>query len=181
MGRITLLCAILLSVAAFGQTPDFGGTWQLDDARSQVSVDAPLAGLIGAGAPGTLHITAPANGTLVVESEINESHSRLYVPGTHTTTPIFLGDAGTITMMTRWDGPTLVSEGVRESSSAGGEIRVKETYALDADGQTLELDITISNADGPSSSKLRYTRIDDVGPCESWPSPCKDFSSLERR
>ena len=175
MVRGMTLLVVLAPAVALCQTPDLSGTWKLDGDRSRVDVEAPLAGLIGAGAPPTLHITQPANGTLVVESQINESHARLYVPGGQTTTPIFLGTAGTITMTTRWEDQTQVSEGTRDSSS-GPSTNVKETFALSADGQTLEVEISISTADGASSSTLRYTRIQDVGTCDSWPSPCKDFS-----
>ena len=63
---------------------NMSGTWKLDAARSRVAASAGLAGLIGAGAPETLHITQPANGTVVIESQINESHSRVYRPGTRT-------------------------------------------------------------------------------------------------
>lgn len=179
MVRHVALLLVLAPAVALCQTPDFSGTWKLDEGRSRVDVEAPLAGLIGAGAPDTLHITQPANGTLVVESQINESHARLYVPGGQTTSLIFLGVAGTITMTTRWEGQTLVSEGSRDSSS-GPSTNVEETFALSADSQTLEVEITVSTADGASSSTLRYTRIQDVGPCDSWPSPCKDFTRPER-
>lgn len=181
MARLALFLVVWMPAAALGQTPEFGGTWRLDEERSRVDADAPLAGLIGVGAPATLHVTAPANGTLVVESQINESHARLYVPGKSTTTPVFLGAAGTITMKTRWEGDELSSEGVRESSSGGVTTRVTESFTLEDDGRALAVEITIVGDDGASSSSLRYTRIDDVGSCESWPSPCKDFSSLERR
>lgn len=176
--RMTLL-VVLAPAVALCQTPDFSGTWKLDEKRSSVNVDATLTGLIGVGAPGVLHITQPANGTLVVESQINESHARLYVPGGSTTTPVFLGGAGTISMTTKWEGQSLVSEGTRNSRS-GPATNVKETFALSADGHTLEVAILIATADGTSSSSLRYSRIQDVGSCESWPTPCKDFSSLRR-
>ncbi|GMR22740.1 MAG: hypothetical protein BMS9Abin37_1109 [Acidobacteriota bacterium] len=179
MVRSVVLLMVFAPAVALCQTPEFSGTWKLEEDRSRVSVEAPLAGLIGAGAPGTLHITQPANGTLVVESEINESHARLYIPGGRTTTPIFLGTAGTITMTTRWEDQTLVSEGTRDSASSP-TTNVKETFALSADGQILDVAISIATGDGTSASTLRYGRIQDVGPCESWPSPCKDFSSLER-
>ena len=179
MVRGMALLLILAPAIALCQAPDFSGTWKLDEERSNVNVETTLAGLIGGGAPPTLHITQPANGTLVVESQINESHARLYVPGGPTTTPIFLGTAGTITMTTSWEGQALVCEGTRDSSSEPST-DVTETFALSADGQTLEVEITVSAVDGASSSTLRYIRIRDVGPCESWPSPCKDFSRLGR-
>jgi len=174
MLRAASLLLVLAPAAALCQTPDFSGTWKLNERRSRVSLEAPLAGLIGAGAPGTLHITQPANGTLVVESQVNESHARLYVPGETTTTPVFLGAPGTITMTSRWERGTLVSEGTRESSS-GAPSKVSEVFELSGDDQTLELRVTVDT----SSSELSYTRIQDVGRCDSWPSPCKDFSRLQ--
>jgi len=179
MVRNIAFLLVFTPAVALCQTPDFSGTWKLDEDRSRVNADATLAGLIGGGAPGTLHITQPANGTLVVESQINESQARLYVPGGQTTTPVFLGVVGTITMTTQWKGQTLMSEGTRDSSSEPS-IDVEESFALSADGQTLEVEISISTDDGKISSTLRYVRTRDVGPCESWPTPCKDFSRLGR-
>ena len=69
-------------------------------------------------------------------------------------------------------GRALVSEGARESSSSTGNVR--EVFGLSENGQTLEVDITLEDGDGDTVSKLRYTRTRDVGPCESWPTPCKD-------
>ena len=179
MVRGMALLLILAPAVALCQPPDFSGTWKLDQERSSVNVEATLSGLIGGGAPPTLHITQPANGTLVVESQINESHARLHVPGGQTTTPVFLGVVGTITMTTKWKGQTLMSEGTRDSSSEPS-IGVEEAFALSANGQTLEVEITVSTDDEKHSSTLRYVRTRDVGPCESWPTPCKDFSRLGR-
>ena len=164
--------AVLAPVFVQAQAVDLSGTWRLDEERSRVRVEATLAGLMGAGAPQTLHITQPSNGTLVVESQINESYARLYVPGEKTSTPIFLGEPGSITMTSRWEGGALVSEGTRKSPSSTGNVR--EVFALSEDGRTLEVDISLEGADGDIVSALRYTRIRDVGPCESWPTPCKD-------
>jgi hypothetical protein len=163
---------VIAPTVLIGRAPDFSGTWRLDQERSSVSVEATLAGLIGAGAPGTLHVTQPSNGSLVVESQINESYARLYTPGDETSTPVFLGGAGDITMTSRWEGHTLVAEGARESST-GTSTAVKEVFRLSADGRTLEVEITILD-DGKGVSRLRYSRIREVGPCESWPSPCKE-------
>ena len=49
--------------------------------RAALDPAASLAGLIGAGAPPMLYMTQPANGTIVVESPMNEGHVRMYVPG----------------------------------------------------------------------------------------------------
>lgn len=173
------LCAgtVLLTgvAAAPAQAPDFSGTWKLDPTRSRISGRAGLAGLIGAGMPDTLHITQPANGTLVIESQINESHARIYTPGGRSSTPVFVGSAGSITMTSRWEGRTLVSEGSRESRSGTSTIvtEVKELLALSDDARTLIIEVTTTGADGKSASTAVYTRTRDVGPCQSWPTPCK--------
>jgi hypothetical protein len=160
---------------ALAQAPDFSGTWRLDTERSRITPTAGLAGLAGAGAPDTLHITQPANGTLIIESQINEGHARLYKPGIRIVTPVTVGPGGSVAMASRWDGRTLVSEGSRESSSGASPVvqQVKEVIGLAADGRTLTIDITASGPEGTSTSTLMYTRITDVGPCKTWPTPCK--------
>jgi outer membrane protein assembly factor BamB len=150
-------------------TPAFAGTWRLDAAASRVDPAAGLAGLIGAGAPPMLFITQPANGQLVVESPINEGHVRLYQPGGKTQTPV--GQGGSITMASQAANGALISEG-SAVSAAGASASVKERYSLSADGKVLTIDVTTSASDVKNSS-LKYVRIADVGPCESWPTPCK--------
>jgi len=151
--------------------PLFGGTWKLDAAASRIDPAAGLAGLIGAGAPPMLFITQPVNGDLIVESPINEGHARMYRPGGKTETPA--GQGGTITMTTARVGPTLVSEG-QAVTAAGAATSVKETYAVSTDGKVLSIDVTTAGAETKMST-LKYVRIADVGPCESWPTPCKRF------
>lgn len=172
------LIALAGAVSVLAQAPDFSGTWKLDAKRSRITKAAGLAGLIGAGAPARLHITHAANGTLVVESEINESHARIYTPGVKSTTPIFVGRAGSITMTSRWDGRSVVGEGRREfiSSASPRVTEVKEVFALSMNRKILEITITTMGADGKNESSLVYTRAQTLGPCESWPSPCKSPS-----
>lgn len=146
--------------------PALAGTWRLDTAQSRVTDTAGLAGLIGAGAPPMLHITQAANGTVVVESPINEGHARLYQPSGKTATPV--GQGGTITMTSDWAGRSLVGQGTAVNA-AGVSTTIKETYSVSDDGKTLSVDI----AAGEGASALKYTRIQDVGPCEKWPTPCK--------
>lgn len=173
------LSAAVLATAhvalALAQAPDLSGTWRLDTERSRIAPTAGLAGLAGAGAPETLHVTQPANGTLVIESQINEGHARLYKPGIRIVTPVTVGPGGTVAMMSIWDGTTLVSEGTRESSSGASPIalQVKEVIGMASDGRTLTIDITTRGPEGTSTSTLLYTRIVDVGPCKTWPTPCK--------
>ena len=141
----------------------FAGSWTLDAAASTVATGAGFAGLIGAGAPPWLFVTQPANGVLVIESPVNASQARFYRPGRSTTTNIA---SGTITMSTAWAGKTLVAEG-RATTSGGAVTSVKETFSRD--GETLVVEI----AAGDATSRLRYTRLLEVGPCASWANPCK--------
>lgn len=174
----TRLCTVVFAglVAAarlHAQVTGFGGTWQLDESRSTIAVDAGLFGLIGKGVPATLHITQPANGSLVVESQINEGHARLYAPRGRTTTPA--GQAGTISMTSAWDGRMLVAEGSQESAAGTTTVvrRVRETYALSGDGTTLRLTIVVTSGDNAATSTLTFVRQAAVGACETWPTPCK--------
>ena len=177
MTRVAVCAAAMLlmtrSAVVLGQAPDFSGTWKLDAARSRISADAGLAGLIAAGAPDTLYVTQPANGTLIIESQINESHVRIYTPRAKSSTPV--GQGGSITMTSKWDGRTLISEGSRESPSGASTVvtQVKEVIALGADGRTLAIDVTTTGSADSSTSRLVYTKIQTVEPCQSWPTPCK--------
>jgi hypothetical protein len=170
-----LMVAIAPAMQVLAQTPGFAGTWTLDSSRSRLAASAAIAGLSGSGAPMTLHITQPANGTLMVESQINESHSRIYVPGRKTSTPITVGPPGSVSMTSKWDGRTLVSEGTRETTSGTSSIvsEVRETFSTSTDGSTLTLEVTTIAGGEKSASTLVYTRTKDVGPCRSWPTPCK--------
>ena len=114
------------------QAPDFSGTWRLDEAKSKVVATAGITGLIPAGAPKTLHITQPANGTIVIESQINEAHVRIYKPGTETSTPA--GQGGAVTMTIKWEGKSLVSEGALKAPN-GDTTTVREVVSLSADGR----------------------------------------------
>jgi len=163
---------LLVFQIAMSQAPDLSGTWKLDSARSRVTPAVGMVGLIRAGAPATLHITQPANGTLIVESQINESQSRIYKPGGKTSTPVV--PSGSITMTSKWEGRTLVSEGNLESTS-GTPATVKEVLALSADGATLTIEITLTGATEKTSSTLVYTKSPAVEPCQKWPTPCKTF------
>jgi hypothetical protein len=163
--------AVLLfaTIAVQAQAPDFSGTWQLDEAKSKVIATAGIIGLIPAGAPTVLHITQPSNGTVVIESQINEAHVRMYKPGRETSTPA--GQGGAVTMTSKWDGKALVSEGALKAPN-GDTTTVREVVTLGADGKTLTMEVVTSGA-ASGSSTLVYTKITDVGPCEKWPTPCK--------
>ena len=143
--------------------PALSGSWKLDTAASAIESDAPFAGLIPKGAPPWLFVTQAANGSVIVESPVNASQSRFYRPGSPTTTNI---SGGSINMTSSWTATALVSEG-RISPSSGGTIAVKES--LSRDGDALVVEITA----GEKTSKLRYIRLAEVGPCTTWANPCK--------
>ena len=166
------IIAVVLAGAATlqAQAPDFSGTWKLDEARSQIVATAGITGLIPAGAPNTLHITQPANGSVVIESQVNEAHVRIYRPGRETSTPA--GQGGAVTMLSKWDGKSLASEGAMKAPN-GDSSAVREVLSLSADGKTLTITVTTTTAAGKASSTLIYSKITDVGPCETWPTPCK--------
>ena len=165
------IAAALLGATVSAQTPDFSGTWRLDEAKSKVVATAGIIGLISAGAPKTLHITQPANGTVVIESQVNEAHVRIYKPGRETSTPA--GQGGAVMMTTKWEGKSLISEGALKAPN-GDTTTIREVVSVSADGKVLTMDVTTSAAEKASSS-LVYTKITDVGPCETWPTPCKRF------
>ena len=160
----------VLLVLAQSAAPDVSGTWKLDLERSRISTEPGWPGLIGAGAPERIHVTQAANGTLVIESEINESHARIYKPGGTSSTPV--AQTSAITMASRWEGRRLTSEGNLVPPS-GAPTRVKEAIALSDDGQTLTVGITASGPGGTNASTLVYTRTKLVEPCEKWSTPCK--------
>ena len=182
MRRVAFALIIAFGATLSAQAPDFSGTWQLDETKSTVTATAGIIGLIPAGAPKTLHITQPANGTVVIESQINEAHVRIYKPGRETSTPA--GQGGAVTMTSKWDGRALVSEGAMKAPN-GDTTTVREVVRLGADGKTLTMEVTTTAAFATASagqaaprtasSSLVYTKIMDVGPCEKWPTPCKRF------
>lgn len=163
------------SISSAQAPPNLGGTWRLDEAKSKVVATAGIIGLISAGAPKTLHITQPANGTVVIESQINEAHVRIYKPGRETSTPA--GQGGAVTMTTKWEGKSLISEGALKAPN-GDTTTIREAVSLSADGKVLTMEVATSalakaTADQAASSTLVYTKITDVGSCETWPTPCK--------
>ena len=167
-----LLACVIASSILQAPAPDFSGTWRLDEAKSTVAAAAGIVGLIPAGAPKTLHITQPANGTVVIESQINEAHVRIYKPGGETSTPA--GQGGAVTMTTKWSGRALMSEGAMKAPNGDTTI-VREVLSLSSGGNLLTMAVTTSAGTGgtSSTSSLVYTKITDVGACETWPTPCK--------
>jgi hypothetical protein len=172
--RSVAMCVVLFATTLSAQAPDFSGTWKLDEEKSFVTATAGIIGLIPAGAPKTLHITQPANGTVVIESQVNEAHVRIYKPGRESSTPA--GQGGAVTVTSKWEGRALVSDGAMKAPN-GDTTTVREVVTLSADGKTLTMAVTtvpVGQTEKVSSS-LVYSKITDVGPCEKWPTPCKRF------
>jgi outer membrane protein assembly factor BamB len=147
---------------------DLSGTWKLDGSRSTVTA-ATVPGLIKAGPPQVLHVTQAANGTIVVESQINESHARVFKPGSSTTTPMW--PTGSITATSRWDGRSIVSDGIQEAT--GGKSPVRESFTISPDGKTLIVEIAVGDGAAKAESTLIYTRQPAAESCKAWPTPCK--------
>jgi hypothetical protein len=167
--RLTLLAIVVWTGAVGAQAPELSGTWKLDEANSRIAATAGITGLIAAGAPKTLHITQPANGTIVIESQINEAHARIYRPGKETSTPA--GQGGAVTATSKWEGSSLVTQGALKAAN-GDVTSIREVISLGTDGRSLKVEVTTTSKE-QASSTLVYTRITDVGPCETWPTPCK--------
>lgn len=173
LGIVAVLLIIVTSTLAQAPRPSatFAGTWTIDREKTKVDADAGLFGLGAAGIPATLHITQASNTTVVVESQMNESHARLYVPGARSTTPA--GETGTVSMTSTMNGGVLSADGAVESASGGAAVAVKETHTLAADGQTLSITVTTTSPTAQHAGTLVYTRLSSVGSCKIWPTPCK--------
>jgi hypothetical protein len=98
---------------------------------------------------------------------VNTSHTRFYRPGKPTTTDIA---NGTITMTSSWAGQSLVAEGSAKASG-GAVTAVKET--LSRDGEALVIQIVA----GDRTARVRYSRLTEIGPCTTFPTPCKKAGS----
>lgn len=166
------ICAVCHAPAVQAQTPDFSGTWVLDEGASRVTPEAGLGTLGAVGTPERLHITHAANGDLALQSEWNTSEARVYRPGRETVIPV--GPDDRMTVSARWDGATLVVEGRRPTAGGGSTILgVRRSLSLSDDGGTLAIEATTTTAAGDETSTMVYTRLTDLGPCEQWSEPCE--------
>ncbi len=175
MPRILLAITVLAVYQAapvVAQTPDFSGTWMLDEAVSQITPKAGLGALGAVGTPERLHITHAANGDLTLQSEWNTSEARLYRPGSETVIPV--GPDDTLRVRAHWDDATLIAEGRRPTAGGGSRILgVRRALSLSGDGGTLTIEATTTTADGDATSTMIYTRLANLGPCEQWSEPCE--------
>ena len=170
---IAFAVTALTAISAGGQTPDLSGTWKLNEEASTVDPAVAYAGLGGnAGVPVTVYVTQAKNGTVIVGSDMNTSRARPYRPGGESQEP--LGN-GKITMTSRWEAGTLVSEG--RDGESGSTLR--EMLSMSPNGESLRVEISVTSDDGTSSSTLVYDQATRESACEEWPTPCKDWSAHE--
>jgi hypothetical protein len=161
VASVALVGLVVGSPTVAAQSPDLSGTWRLDRKASQINTSAGLAGMGSNGIVDVLHITHAANDTVTIGSQINESQARLYRPGGTSPAPDSRGNHVTVT--SRWDGATLVAEGPQR----------KEAFSLDRATGTLTVRVTTGGEGETATSTLVYSRLDTLGPCESWPTPCR--------
>ena len=112
---LSVLCVQDTSLSA--QLLDFSGTWKLDRPASQITSGAGMTGLGAGGVPPTLYISQAANGTVVVGSDINESHARTFRVVTGTIANEAAGVKESLSMSA--DGRTLT---VQVSATASGSL-----------------------------------------------------------
>jgi hypothetical protein len=115
---LCVLCVLCAESALRGQTLDYSGTWKLNRAASQITRGTGLTGLGAGGAPPTLYISQAANGTIVIGSDINESHARTFRLAKGALTNEAAGVKEAVTLSA--DGQTLTVQVV--SATAGGEV-----------------------------------------------------------
>ena len=80
---------------------------------------------------------------MVIESQINEAHVRIYKPGSETSTPA--GQGGAVTVTSKWEGTSLVSEGAMKAAN-GDTTTMREVLSLSADGKSLTMEVTTTAA-----------------------------------
>ena len=127
MGATVVAALVSAGATLRGQGPALSGRGEVEREEGGGGGTGGIIGLIPAGAPKTLHITQPANGTVVIESQINEAHSRIYKPGRETSTPA--GQGGAVTVTSKWEGKSLVSEGALKAPN-GDTTTVREVLTL---------------------------------------------------
>ena len=143
------------------------GSSSREGARSTPSRPGP--GSSRQGAPGRIHVTHPPVGC---RDRRERAQPQLGPPlrarAERTTTGVFLGEAGTVTVTHRSrEGETLVATGRRRVSVVGAHRASRELHHGGRWSHRWRVELVV----GGRKSVLRYRRLVDVGPCESWASP----------
>ena len=135
----------IMGVIGLAQSADFSGTWKLNPSASQITKGTGIAGLGAGGAPPTLYVSQAANGTVVIGSDVNESHARTF----RVAKGLLMNEAAGVT-------ETL-------SMSADAQTLTVKVTAKPAAGSP-GMDV---------ASTLVYTKVQGDDPCEKWPTPCR--------
>ena len=151
--------------------PNFSGWWTLDREATTLTPPAFSGGRGGADID-RLFITHAANDTVIVGPETNGLKAWSYTPGREGTIPV--GRDTTMRAAARWDGARLVAEG------AQGDLRMHEVMTRNADGSRLIIEVTTTTSDGVVTNTLVYRRDQPVGACDTWATPCRDFTDRQR-
>lgn len=167
----SLLVVLSAAVSLSAQTPNFSGYWTLDRDASQFTPPA-FSGGRGGAAIDRLFVTHAVNGTLVIGTETNGLKAWSYTPGQELTIPV--GRDTTMTARSRWDDDRLVAEGRQ------GDMTMREELVLSPDGQFFTILVTTTTPDATTVNRLVYKKGQPVGPCETWATPCKDFTDQQR-
>jgi hypothetical protein len=141
------IALLALAVAA----PDFSGTWVRDKQKSD-----PLMGR-GGQAPDmeiTLTIKQTADSFDVATQRGERSSEAKYtLDGKENKNTMGRGET---VSKSKWDGDTLVIEGVRKFGDM--EMQFKEAYALSGDGKVLTVTSTMTSPQGERTSKQVYSK-----------------------
>ncbi len=153
LGLLVFGIALLaLAVAA----PNFSGTWVRDKAKSD-----PMMGRGGGQAPDieiTLTIKQDANNfEVTTQRGERTSEAKYTLDGKENKNTMGRGE--TISK-SKWNGDTLMIEGVRKFSGPNGEMEMqfKEGYALSADGKVLTVTSTMTSPQGERTFKQVYNK-----------------------
>lgn len=142
----------LLLQPAGVSTPDFSGTWTLDERRSDSAQQEKFV------SPMILVISS-ADGTLVVETRRGDQLETMKY--TIEATPDTRGAIGAGTRRAYWDGPTLVSEGA--GSVQGQTVSVRAVRTLNATATEMTVESTVAVQHGYTLRGAQtYAQVRDI-------------------
>ena len=167
LAAITL--ALPLDATAEAQTADFSGTWTLDAGASQHPEGGGGGGsgrgggggrgrMPGGGAAATVVITQDGDRLVMEQTGGGQSQTLTYrLDGGESTNA---SGRGELISTTRWDGATLVTEGIQEISTPRGDIMIElvERRTLAGDGGTMTVESTRTTPRGDITMTLVYRK-----------------------
>ena len=151
---IALAGFAVLTSPLVAQHPDFSGTWKLNAEKSDARPGRG-GGMMGMG---DVQITQ-SDGKLVITMSMGErSRTTTYhLDGSESSNSGMRGNQMVTT--SRWDGPSLVTEGNNTVSTPNGDMQVKtkEVRSLSADGKTMTV---VTTSTTPQGERTRTTIFD---------------------